>query len=148
MDQFVGNLKGDREKAATIILNNELLLMQQLDYQLTIHNPFRPLEGLMIDMKTRFDKDKLPDPERLRPGIDEFLEQVFFTDAILIFAPSQIALAAIIHSASNCKANIDEYITTLLFGPDDRNRLPNLIEAVKSKIYFIFSFLFELNSNI
>ena len=45
MDQFVGNLKGDREKAASIILNNELLLMQQLNYHLTIHNPFRPLEG-------------------------------------------------------------------------------------------------------
>jgi cyclin H len=42
MDQFVGNLKGDREKAASIILNNELLLMQKLDYQLTVHNPFRP----------------------------------------------------------------------------------------------------------
>lgn len=135
MDQFVGNLKGDREKAATIILNNELLLMQQLDYQLTIHNPFRPLEGLMIDMKTRFNT--FHDPERLRPGIDEFLDQVFLTDAILIYAPSQIALAAIIHSASNNKLNIDEYITRILFGPDDQNHLANLIEAVKSKFFGI-----------
>lgn len=129
MDQFVSNLKGDKEKAATIILNNELLLMQQLDYQLTIHNPFRPLEGLMIDMKTRFTA--FNDPERLRPGIDEFLDQVYFTDAILIYSPSQIALAAIIHSASSCKQNIDEYITAILFGQDDKVHLANLIEAVK-----------------
>nr|CAG4651069.1 EOG090X080D [Simocephalus serrulatus]SVE94302.1 EOG090X080D [Simocephalus serrulatus] len=128
MDQFVGNLKGDREKAAAIILNNELLLMQQLDYQLTVHNPFRPLEGLMIDMKTRFPT--FSDPERLRPGIDEFLEQVFYTDAILIYSPSQIALAAIIHSASTSKENVDEYITQILFA-DDQKRLLNLIEAVK-----------------
>ena len=74
MDQFVGNLKGDREKAASIILNNELLLMQQLNYHLTIHNPFRPLEGMMIDIKTRFPG--LRDPERLSPGIDDFLEKV------------------------------------------------------------------------
>ena len=134
MDQFVGNLKGDREKAATIILNNELLLMQQLDYQLTVHNPFRPLEGLMIDMKTRFPT--FNDPERLRPGIDEFLEQVFYTDAILIYSPSQIALAAIIHSASTSKENVDEYITQILFADDQQRHLLNLIEAVKSKSSF------------
>jgi len=47
----VANIKGDREKASDIILNNELLLMQQLNYNLTVHNPFRPVEGLMIDIK-------------------------------------------------------------------------------------------------
>lgn len=25
--------------------------MQQLNYNLTVHNPFRPVEGLMIDIK-------------------------------------------------------------------------------------------------
>lgn len=44
-------MKGDREKASDIVLNNELLLMQQLNYNLTVHNPFRPIEGLMIDIK-------------------------------------------------------------------------------------------------
>lgn len=51
ISQFVANIKGDREKASDIILNNELLLMQQLNYHLTVHNPFRPMEGLMIDIK-------------------------------------------------------------------------------------------------
>lgn len=51
MMQFVANIKGDREKAADIILNNELLLMEQLNFHLTIHNPFRPVEGLLIDIK-------------------------------------------------------------------------------------------------
>ena len=133
MDQFVGNLKGDRERAASIILNNELLLMQQLNYHLTIHNPFRPLEGLMIDIKTRFPS--LRDAERLRPGVDEFLEKVFYTDAILVYSPSQIALAAIIHSASAMKENVDEYITRTLFG-DDEKFLFNLVEAVKSTLTF------------
>lgn len=49
--QFVGNLKGDREKFANIILGFELLLMDKLHYHLTVHNPFRPLEGFLIDMK-------------------------------------------------------------------------------------------------
>lgn len=51
ISQFVSNIKGDRDKASDIILNNELLLMQQLNYNLTVHNPYRPVEGLMIDIK-------------------------------------------------------------------------------------------------
>lgn len=51
ISQFVANIMGDREKASDIILNNELLLMQQLNYNLTVHNPFRPVEGLLIDIK-------------------------------------------------------------------------------------------------
>lgn len=49
--QFVANIKGDREKATDIILNNELLLTEQLNFHLAIHNPFRPVEGLLIDIK-------------------------------------------------------------------------------------------------
>jgi cyclin H len=49
--QFVANIKGDRDKAADIILNNELLLMEQIGYHLTIHNPFRPVEGFLLDIK-------------------------------------------------------------------------------------------------
>ena len=51
--QFVGNLKSNREKFADVILGFELLLMQKLHYHLTIHNPFRPMEGLLIDLKVR-----------------------------------------------------------------------------------------------
>ena len=51
IQQFVANCRGDREKAADIILSQELLLMHELQYHLTVHNPFRPLEGLLIDIK-------------------------------------------------------------------------------------------------
>lgn len=49
--QFVSNLKGNREKFADTILAFELLLMSKLQYHLTIHHPYRPLEGLLIDIK-------------------------------------------------------------------------------------------------
>ena len=51
IQQFVANIRGDREKASDIILNDELLLMQQLNFHLTIHNPYRPVTGLLIDIK-------------------------------------------------------------------------------------------------
>lgn len=126
--QFVGNLKGDRDKASEIILNNELLLMQQLNYHLTIHNPFRPVEGFLIDIKTRCS---LANPERLRGGIDEFLEKVFLTDACLLYAPSQIALAAVLHAASKEQENLDSYVTDMLFRDAGPDKLAVLIEAVR-----------------
>lgn len=53
IQQFVANIKGDREKATEIILNNELLLMHKLNYFLTVHNPLRPIEGFLIDIKVK-----------------------------------------------------------------------------------------------
>ena len=41
MQQFVANVQGNQERATKIILNNELLLMQELQFHLTVHNPFR-----------------------------------------------------------------------------------------------------------
>lgn len=127
--QFVGNIKGDRIKAMDIILSNELLLMQQLNYYLTVHNPFRPIEGFLIDIKTRCT---MVNPDRLRNGIDEFVDKTFLTDACLLFSPSQIALAAVLHAASKEQENLDSYVTESLFH-QAKDKLSVLIEAVRSK---------------
>lgn len=111
-----------------IILSNELLLMQQLNYYLTVHNPFRPIEGFLIDIKTRCS---LSNPERLRAGIDDFIDKTFLTDACLLYAPSQLALAAVLHSASKEQENLDSYVTECLF-QNATDKLPVLIEAVRS----------------
>lgn len=151
ISQFVSNIKGDKLKAMDIILSNELLLMQQLNYYLTVHNPFRPIEGFLIDIKTRCS---LANPERLRAGIDEFIDKTFLTDACLLYAPSQVsfeekkirkrkktvfdaalrfqlALAAVLHSASKEQENLDSYVTECLF-QNATDKLPVLIEAVRS----------------
>lgn len=48
---FVGNLKKDREKISDQILWFELTIMQILNFHLTIHTAYRPLEGLFINLK-------------------------------------------------------------------------------------------------
>lgn len=127
--QFVANVKGDLEKATDIILNNELLLMQQLNYQLTVHNPYRPIEGLLIDLKVR---SGLRDPDRLRPTIDDSIDKLFLTDACLLYSPAQLALAAILHSASKNQENLDAYVTETLLGRSNGlQHLKDLIEAVR-----------------
>uniref|UniRef100_A0A1L8DWS4 Cyclin-H n=1 Tax=Nyssomyia neivai TaxID=330878 RepID=A0A1L8DWS4_9DIPT len=127
INQFIGNIKGDRVKAMDIILANELQLMQQLNYYLTIHNPYRPIEGFLIDIKTRCTLVK---PDRLRIGIDEFIERTYLTDICLLYSPSQIALAAVLHAASKEQENLDHYVTESLF-QNSKDKLPVLIEAVR-----------------
>jgi cyclin H len=128
MAQFVANVKGDRGKAQDIVLNMELLLMQQLKYQLTIHNPYRPIEGFLIDLKTRCLK--AGDPERFRSNIDEFIEKTYYTDACLLFSPSQIALAAIVYAAAKCGADLDSYLTNILLS-DSPDKVEHLSKMMK-----------------
>jgi cyclin H len=75
----------------------------------------------------------LKDPDRLLPGIEDLLDRTFLTDACLLYAPSQIALAAILHAASKIQENLDSYVTETLFGRPSSDILPNLIEAVRSE---------------
>ena len=50
--QFVGNLvQEEQERVLEQILEFELLLIQQLHFHLVVHNPYRPMEGLLIDIK-------------------------------------------------------------------------------------------------
>lgn len=125
-----------------IILSNELLLMQQLNYYLTVHNPFRPIDGFLIDIKTRCS---LTNPERLRNGINDFIDKTFLTDACLLFAPSQLALAAVLHAASKEQENLDSYVTEALFF-HAKDKLPVLIEAVRS-MFIVQSIISSHNRN-
>lgn len=53
--QFVGNLLQEtpagQEMVLEQILEFELLLIQQLNFHLVVHTPYRPMEGLLIDLK-------------------------------------------------------------------------------------------------
>ena len=56
--------------------------MQELRFHLTVHLPYRPVEGLMVDIKTRFAGQA--DPEKFRSQIEKFLSDVQDTNASLV----------------------------------------------------------------
>ena len=132
VDKFVEILPPDRrEKTKDFILAHELLLMQCLNFHLTVHNPYRPMEGFIIDLKTRCPK--LGDPEKWRPSAEEFLRKALLTDVSLLFSPSQIALAALF-SAS--KGVIGSYIGENL-GEHQKpvlSQIQQLVTMVTSKV--------------
>jgi cyclin H len=85
------------------------------------------------------------EPERLRPGIEDFLDKAFQTSAPLLVAPSQLALAAILHSASKIGENLDNYVTQILLGSSGTERLTSLVEAVRSKKKLYSCFFNSIN---
>ncbi|CAG9538822.1 unnamed protein product [Cercopithifilaria johnstoni] len=94
IDEFIKNLKSGTAKSnSETILSFEPQIMLKLRYQLTIHTPFRPFEGHLIEMKTRsllgFDL------EQVRPHANDFFKKALFGDVMLLYPPSQIALAAL-----------------------------------------------------
>ena len=79
----------------SFLIDNELVLLQKLNYHLTVHSPYRPLEGFLIDIKTK--KNGVDNIEKHRSNIEQFLANSLLTDVILLYTPSQLALAAIGH---------------------------------------------------
>lgn len=115
IDQFIKNVKGDCRKAQKTVLSNELLLMKKLKFHLTVHLPFRAVEGFMIDLRARYPpaKDKLG--EQMVAEIDDFLDKSMFTDACFLYSPSQIALAAVCNAAEKCNLDLSHYLSTILY---------------------------------
>lgn len=131
--QFVGNLVQEtpagQEKVAEQILEYELLLIQQLNFHLVVHNPYRPMEGLLIDLKTRYPP--LENPESLRKNADDFLTRATMTDAGLLFPPSQIALTAILNSASRAGLNMESYLMECMGLKEDKETLSKMYESMR-----------------
>lgn len=122
-----GEGKNEAEKAADLLLSQELPLLEILHFHLTVHNPYRPVEGLIIDIKTRCPE--ISDPEKLRKGLETFLLNCLHTDACLVFSPSQIALSALVSSGANCGINLDSYVANKLV--DSKDNLRKIVDHIQ-----------------
>lgn len=131
IDQFIKNVKGDCNKAQTTVLSNELLLMKKLRFHLTVHLPYRAVEGFLIDLRARCypAKDKT---DLMSIEIEDFLDKTMFTDACFLYTPSQIALAAVCYSADKCNVDLTNYLSEVLF--DDQPEALQRLQKVRAGI--------------
>ena len=125
--------EADRNRTADIILSNEMGLMKLLNYQLIVHSPKRALEGLFIDIKTRFQQKE--DFDKCRDIASEFLNAVLFSDVMFLYTPSQIALAALFVSS---KELIRNYIVCVL-APGEQGqtlfaKVEDIVKLINAKI--------------
>lgn len=131
--EFVSILpQSSRETIATLVLHNELLMLKRLKFHLTIHSPFRPMEGFIIDMKTRSEITSI---DSLRKEADDFLLKSLHSDAMLLYSPSQIALAALYHSGHENNVDISSYIKFVLLGSDETSsKLFHILESIQDLV--------------
>lgn len=120
IEQFIKNINGDCKKAQKTVLSNELLLMKKLKFHLTVHTPFRALEGFLIDMRARFTQARDKIDSISREEIEDFLDKTMFTDACFLYTPSQIALSAITHAAEKSNVDLEPYLTDIIFAKNPK----------------------------
>eukprot|EP00794_Sanderia_malayensis_P007855 gene7855-8705_t len=128
--QFIQQLAPTYNNVGEFIISNELLLMQKLHFHLTVHNAYRPMEGFLLDIKTRCKE--LEDPEQYRPKTERFIVRALITDAFLLYTPSQVALAALRYSMGSL---LDDYVDNAFGGQNENiaklhNKLADIIQLV------------------
>jgi cyclin H len=125
--------EAERNRTSEVILSNEMGLMKLLNYHLIVHSPKRALEGLFIDIKTRFQGKE--DFDKCREVSNEFLNAVLFSDVVFLYTPSQIALAALFVSS---KEIIHNYIMSVL-APGEQGqtlftKVEDIVKIINAKI--------------
>ncbi|CAB3411107.1 unnamed protein product [Caenorhabditis bovis] len=122
INEFVGNLTtGNPKQNADRILALEPEIMRALDYNLTVHCPYRPFEGHLMEMKTRMVLLNF-DLESIRVDSNKFLQMCLQTDVLLMFPPSQIALAALnygLNAQGKSSEVMQEFLKKLLGVEED-----------------------------
>ncbi|XP_068642696.1 cyclin-H1-1 isoform X2 [Aristolochia californica] len=80
-----------------VILNNEMIVLQSLGFDLIVYAPYRSVEGFGNDME-EFCQTHNGQPEKLKDLLETAkleVDKTMLTDAPLLFPPGQLALAAL-----------------------------------------------------
>uniref|UniRef100_A0A7E4VEA2 Cyclin_C_2 domain-containing protein n=1 Tax=Panagrellus redivivus TaxID=6233 RepID=A0A7E4VEA2_PANRE len=103
MGTFVAHLKTIDEEDIRML---EPILMRELNYELVVHTPYKAFEGHLLEMKTRLPLLEF-DLEELRPHAMEFFEKALISDAMLLYAPTHIAYAAVKYALEKCDKPVE-----------------------------------------
>ncbi|XP_010271136.1 PREDICTED: cyclin-H1-1 isoform X2 [Nelumbo nucifera] len=80
-----------------VILNNEMIVLQSLGFDLIVFTPYRSIEGFIDDMEEfcQAKNGQLQMLKDLRETSKLEVDKTMLTDAPLLFPPGQLALAAL-----------------------------------------------------
>ncbi|XP_073049024.1 cyclin-H1-1 [Primulina eburnea] len=105
------------EQDHQMILNNEMLVLQSLGFDLIVYAPYRALEGFVIDSGGSFATELMISViiKDLRESATAEVDKIMRTDAPLLFPPGQLALAALRKASSYNKfIDFERYLKSML----------------------------------
>ncbi|XP_027934215.1 cyclin-H1-1 [Vigna unguiculata] len=116
-----------------MILNNEMIVYQSLEFDLIVYAPYRSVEGFILDMEEfcNAGDDQLQMLKTLRETAWLEVDKMMLTDAPLLFPPGQLALAAL--GNSNALHNVidfDSYLGSIFYGQNSMHTMAELAESL------------------
>lgn len=111
------------------VLNLEFTVSQGLKFQYYVHHPFRPAYGFFLDMQQTIDVKILK--VIYKQAVNQTIPDILLQDLPLIYQPSQLALAALVHASR--ENGYEEHVTGYIhkkFGEKDAGHLLNMMERI------------------
>ncbi|KAL9662305.1 hypothetical protein QQ045_027138 [Rhodiola kirilowii] len=116
-----------------MILNNEMIVYQSIDFDLIVYAPYRSVEGFVDDMEVFYQADngQLQKLEDLKNTAKAEVDKSMLTEAPLLFPPGQLALAALRRSNNLHRVvDFESYLTRILARQNFAHTLSELMEAL------------------
>ncbi|KAI3457726.1 hypothetical protein Pfo_014389 [Paulownia fortunei] len=128
------------EQDHQMILNNEMLVLQSLGFDLIVYAPYRALDGFVSDVE-EFYVGQSEIIKNLHESAKAEVDKIMRTDAPLLFPPGQLALAALRRSSEVHKViDFERYLKSMLsrqhpaHGISDINLSLNAIDMLINKL--------------
>ncbi|XP_031092993.1 cyclin-H1-1 [Ipomoea triloba] len=131
------------EQDHQVILNNELLVLQSLDFDLIVFAPYRAVEGFVNDIEDfcGAEGEQLDTLKKLLERAKIEADRAMLTDATLLFPPGQLALTALRRANKNHGIlDFERYLERILarqqptHSISDLSGLLNPIESLINKL--------------
>ncbi|PON81674.1 Cyclin [Trema orientale] len=115
-----------------MILNNEMIIYQSLEFDLIVYAPYRSIEGFINDMEEFCGSkdDQLQGLKNLHEAAKMEVDKIMLTDAPLLFPPGQLALAALRSSNGVHRVlDFERYLKRILSRQNSEHTTSELIES-------------------
>lgn len=118
-----------------MILNNEMIVYQSLEFDLIVYAPYRSVEGFIDDMEefcgSKDDQD--PALKNLHEAARMEVDKIMLTDAPLLFPPGQLALAALRSSNEVHRVlDFERYLKRIISRQNSAHTISELIEFLNA----------------
>ena len=140
IDKFVAMLEQSLQyETGLFIIAHEFILMEALDYSLIVHNAFKPLDGFILELSPKLEIEKLAAMEKQAKS---FINDAILTDSILLYPPSQVALAAITYASEQHDSRnvVNEYLAGLCLNEDTQIKLTTTLSNVRRHLQHNYKF--------
>ncbi|KAF5175350.1 Cyclin-h1-1 [Thalictrum thalictroides] len=125
-----------------MILNNEMIVLQSLGFDLIVYAPYRSIEGFIDDIEDFCQaNDQLQMLKELQETAKLEVDRILLTDAPLLFPPGQLALAALRRSNEvHGVLDFERYLGSIISRQQSMHTSSELIESLN----LIYSLLVKL----